>query len=515
MNRFADPLFTQPRRRTSGARQSAKLACTFALAATTALGQVLPTVTIVRDDQGVPHISATTKTGAYYGLGYATAEDRLFQMQFWRLYMRGELAGIFLEADYPKAKEHDRVARVLGYKHYVHDLVTRPTFDQPTLDLLTAYAEGVTDKIAEYVSAQQPWPFMFQALGETSMDPWTAEDCILVWMAATRFSNESPSWSDPLYDPTEPSNVQFKPDPGGAVLTAMGNQLLCKALRLLGLPTPDPTRQVTPAPYMKASHNLAISGQATATGRPYLLGKPQWRVSNPSILYEFAIKVENAADPNDEFDFRGAGLAGCPAPHHGWNRYFAWTLSGMGGDISDVYKVVFDNAQKTLYTVTDPSTGLGVQHAVIDFGAETIFVKGGTDETVHHRRTRWGPLLDEAQGLPFPPPTPPAGSSYVLRTTVLEDSKLDYHSVTASLRMMQAHNRTQVVDAAKLWRSPGAHMLLAFPDDVNGGPNGEIGYRSAIVIPLRPPLTPGLGMPWGVEVLDGNKTTSDWQGDVP
>ena len=41
-------------------------------------------VQIERDTYGVPHIYAKTDADAYFGLGYAEAQDRLFQMEMER-----------------------------------------------------------------------------------------------------------------------------------------------------------------------------------------------------------------------------------------------------------------------------------------------------------------------------------------------------------------------------------------------------------------------------------------------
>ena len=38
-------------------------------------------VSIYRDSQGVAHVFGGSEVSAYYGLGYATAQDRLFQMR--------------------------------------------------------------------------------------------------------------------------------------------------------------------------------------------------------------------------------------------------------------------------------------------------------------------------------------------------------------------------------------------------------------------------------------------------
>lgn len=45
---------------------------------------------IIRDKWGVPHIYAASEAEGFYGLGWATAEDRLLQMELFR---RGARAG--------------------------------------------------------------------------------------------------------------------------------------------------------------------------------------------------------------------------------------------------------------------------------------------------------------------------------------------------------------------------------------------------------------------------------------
>ncbi|MEO1477536.1 MAG: penicillin acylase family protein, partial [Bacteroidota bacterium] len=56
-------------------------------------------VTIDRDDFGVPHVSAPTEVAAFYGQGYAVAQDRLFQMEtFWRV-ATGRFAELFGPGD--------------------------------------------------------------------------------------------------------------------------------------------------------------------------------------------------------------------------------------------------------------------------------------------------------------------------------------------------------------------------------------------------------------------------------
>jgi len=41
-----------------------------------AIAAAAPTVELLRDSWGTPHIFATTETDGFFGLGYAAAEDR-------------------------------------------------------------------------------------------------------------------------------------------------------------------------------------------------------------------------------------------------------------------------------------------------------------------------------------------------------------------------------------------------------------------------------------------------------
>ena len=49
-------------------------------------------IELMRDTWGVPHIFSDTDAGAMYGLGYAVAEDRAFQMYYNLRIIQGRLA---------------------------------------------------------------------------------------------------------------------------------------------------------------------------------------------------------------------------------------------------------------------------------------------------------------------------------------------------------------------------------------------------------------------------------------
>src|SRR5947209_11466775 len=68
-------------------------------------------VDIVRDADAIPHIFAATRNDALFGLGYAHAQDRLWQMEFQRRIGSGRLSEIFGAATIPQ----DRFLRTVGF----------------------------------------------------------------------------------------------------------------------------------------------------------------------------------------------------------------------------------------------------------------------------------------------------------------------------------------------------------------------------------------------------------------
>ena len=53
--------------------------------------------TIIRDNYGVPHVYSNTLEGLFFGYGYATAQDRLFEMEMFRRTFWGRLSEVLGE----------------------------------------------------------------------------------------------------------------------------------------------------------------------------------------------------------------------------------------------------------------------------------------------------------------------------------------------------------------------------------------------------------------------------------
>jgi len=105
---------------------------------------------IVRDTYGVPHIFANTTHDLFFLQGYATAQDRLYQLDLFRRTGRGGLSEVLGEA----GLETDKFIRTIGLARAA-DLDAALLSDQARL-ALSAYADGVNKLIEQLCRSACP-----------------------------------------------------------------------------------------------------------------------------------------------------------------------------------------------------------------------------------------------------------------------------------------------------------------------------------------------------------------------
>mgnify|MGYP001561742578 FL=1 len=103
---------------------------------------------IVRDALGIPHVYARNLHDLFFLQGYATAQDRLLQMELLRLMARGRLGEVAGEA---AAASDARMAALDLPRAAAGDL---PRASEATRAALEAYAAGVTKFIAQHAEAK-------------------------------------------------------------------------------------------------------------------------------------------------------------------------------------------------------------------------------------------------------------------------------------------------------------------------------------------------------------------------
>jgi acyl-homoserine lactone acylase PvdQ len=126
-------------------------------------------VQVLRDARGVPNIYAANMHDLFFAQGYVHAQDRFWQMDFWRHIGSGRLAEMFGESQL----ETDTFLRTLGWARVVEQELA--ALDADTLAILDAYAEGVNAYLAEHRGAGLSLEYAVLGLltpGYTP-EPWT------------------------------------------------------------------------------------------------------------------------------------------------------------------------------------------------------------------------------------------------------------------------------------------------------------------------------------------------------
>src|SRR6478609_1954813 len=98
-------------------------------------------VVIRRDERGIPYIEAKNDEDLYFAQGYATATDRLWQMDLFRRNARGELSEVLPNVPDSPALDQDKLHRTFGLSHVVDAEVAQAS--PQSKRLLEAYAAGV------------------------------------------------------------------------------------------------------------------------------------------------------------------------------------------------------------------------------------------------------------------------------------------------------------------------------------------------------------------------------------
>ncbi|NIR50354.1 T9SS type A sorting domain-containing protein [candidate division KSB1 bacterium] len=355
------------------------------------------TVTIERDNYGVPHIAAETETGVFFGQGFAVAQDRLFQMEQFRRAAEGRLS----EAFGTRALEDDKFVRTMFYtpEERVQQFADLPSKLQ---NVFEAYRDGINTYVDSMEANPQTFkPIEFQVFG-LEFERWTVYNTIAIIQFFTRIFGQAggeelerlvelqehgQEWFDenrPLNDPTAPTTIHATT--GSATSkkwsysgTEVRNEVIesikskrndrkARALEM-GLPTKF------------GSFATLISPSKSSTGNVMLLGAPQ--MGEPQ---EKQTSVVNEVELNaPTLHVAGMTIAGVPLVIIGHTDHFAWTLTSGLSDNSDTY----------IETTMDNSFSKYLHNGeFIDFDVFEETIKTPTGELAFtHYRTVHGPVF--------------------------------------------------------------------------------------------------------------------------
>ncbi len=446
-------------------------------------------VQVVRDDMGVAHIYADNTHDLFMAQGYVHAQERFWQMDFWRHIGSGRLSEMFGDSQV----ETDMFLRTMGW----HD-VAAAQFAAAAPDdraAMEAYADGVNAYLASRSPSELSFEYTVLELLNHSYDPepWTPIDTLtwgiaMAWDLRGNMDNEIERAMLLGTLPAEQVAQLFPPYPGDI------NPYIVPANELVGNSTPTASMHSIPGVQVAlesvrdkldlvaamgandpgagiGSNSWAISGDRTNTGMPILANDPHLAIQMPSIWYQNSLHCTTVTEACP-YDVAGFSFAGVPGVIIGHNANIAWGVTNLGPDVQDLYieKINPDNPNQ--YEVNGQWVDMNVHE-------ETIAVAGSDPVTIEVRSTRHGPIISDtygsledfsSSGIDTPDPY-----AIALRWTALDTNP---GIVTAFLHLDSSANWNDFRDALRTFTVPAQNFLYA---DVEG----NIGYQSPGAIPIR------------------------------
>jgi penicillin amidase len=447
-------------------------------------------VGLQRDERGIPHLEATNEADLYFAQGYATASDRLWQMDLLRRTARGELAEIF---GHP-ALEEDKRRRIYGFAALADALVSRVSAD--TRDALENYARGVNAYIESRGGRETPLPVEFQIIGYKPR-PWRPADSLVIgkifaetlsttWptdISRALLADLPPARRAQLLPDSSPldvlvvgtDNTKSQPpaknrkQPAAKVRAAKTGamrlpsfvereeaELLAQVERVTTLSRTSLKRVGLYMEDRAVSNNWVVSGRRTASGKPLLANDPHLPASAPSIWYMVHLRAPG-------LNVAGVTAPGIPGVIIGHNEHIAWGMTNLDPDVQDLYLENFSADKKNFY-----ETPAGLREAEVR--REEIKVrKGLTDAstdtvTFDVTKTRNGPIILESEG-----------KRYALRWTALDTERTEFD---AFYKINRARDWNEFRDALSVYNGPTQNFVYA-------DTAGHIGYYGAGRIPIR------------------------------
>ncbi|WP_299961914.1 penicillin acylase family protein [uncultured Roseobacter sp.] len=401
-------------------------------------------VEIVRDNANVPHIFGQADQDVYYALGYAHAQDRLWQMTMLRRTVQGRLSEVF---GTPTVSIDTLMRRFDLYNAAVASLEAQ---DEATMQILRAYATGVNARLDEINASAlgrgAPEMFVFNA----PVSAWRPADSLaIVKLMGLQLSRHLPEevlrarMSLALSDPER--LLDILPDAPGTGVAALPEyaSLFPGAPRMARapVPTPHPLVSLGSRVFGGASNAWAAAPSRSASGGTLLANDPHLGFSAPSIWYLARLELETGG-------VIGATIPGMPLVLSGRSEALGWGLTSAGMDDQDVYIEALNPDNPEEYRTPDGFKTFETRGSIIN-------IKDATPITITLRWTENGPVLpgsDYNLGTITPP-----GHVASLAWTVLsrEDT-----SLAAALRLMAAGSVDEAIAAAEGYVAPAQNLML-------------------------------------------------------
>ncbi len=467
---------------------------------------VRDSVKVFRNAFGVPHIVGGSLRDVVFAQGYTHAQDRLWQMDFWRRAATGHTAEILG----PDGVPFDAFMRTIDIRGIARR--QRKMVSATAMQILQAYSDGVNAFIQENL---QSLPFEFDALSYTP-ELWTPEDCLVVGRALA-FDLSLGFWSDIAYAQIEHQRgSEFvgdyipRDDRGPFVLDSI---VSAGQSRPVGVPLSSSThlRERSHAAahlgrvrdqLANARRMLGLQGSGfgsncwvmrTAGGSTIVANDPHLSASIPAKWYQNHLTAPN-------MNVVGMSVPGIPLVVSGRNDHVAWGFTSSMIDDVDYVVELCDSLDPVNY-YRDASGG----RRKFRYIADTIRVAGHPDTIISIRATSTSRVISDHHIMRDPTPIfefpRVAATGYMFpernraKPNVLTfrwAASWPSDEITSIYRICSARTVEAVLSALSTWGSPALTFCV-------GSKSGSMGVMAAGSLPARGSADPRLPIPSWVQ----------------
>ncbi|MFS4583284.1 penicillin acylase family protein [Phaeobacter sp. C3_T13_0] len=453
---------------------------------------LLAPVEIVRDNANVPHIFGSygaSDEDVYFGLGYAHAQDRLWQMTTMRRAAMGRLSEVFGS----RTVQVDTLIRRLDIYRLAQQSVSSQTPD--TLTALRAYSAGVNARLQEInedaLGRGAPEMFLFNV----PMAPWQPADSIAVMkLMGLKLSSHMKEeilrarTSLALPDPDRLQDIL--PDAPGKAITALPEYAtLFPQLPRHASASTDTSQNTLFMPVAArglagASNAWAAAPSRSAAGGTLLANDPHLELTAPGVWYLARLELGTGG-------VIGATIPGIPAVISGRSDMLGWGVTSSYMDDQDLFIEQLNPTNPEEYKTADGYKRFTSRPSIIN-------IKDETPVTLTLRWTENGPVLPHTM-FDLASVTP-AGHVVSLGWTGLsaEDT-----SISAALEMMRATTVEDAIAISEDYIAPSQNLTLA--------DKATVALKTVGAMPKRDARHQSQGrMP-----SQGWRRENQWQGRVP
>lgn len=454
--------------------------------ATETVSGISAPVEIVRDNANVPHVFGQSDADVFFGLGWAHAQDRLWQMIMLRRTAQGRLSELFGT----RTLSTDMLMRRLDLYGLAASSVAAQ--DADTQAALAAYAAGVNAWLAEVNEGARGRGAPEMWLFNHPVAPWQPADSIAIvkLMAlqnSAHIQTEVLRARTSLVLPEERVADLLPDDPSAPVIALPDYAALVPGVPRYAAdtaPPADPLSPVNPRALAGASNAWAAGIARSATGSTLLASDPHLELTAPAIWYLARVELSTGG-------VIGATIPGVPLILSGRSADLGWGITSAYLDDQDVFIEEVNPANANQYRTEDGWADFETRETIIE-------VAGEPPVTLDLQWTRNGPVLPPEHynlGTIRPP-----GHVTAIGWTALEAADT---TLTAGLRIMRADSVEDAIAAGALFVAPAQMLTLA---DRN-----RVAIRLIGRMPARDPESLTQGRLPGLGWLPQNR----WQGFLP